>query len=316
MTSENTSPAGALPRVARRPGMPEEVRVYEVGPRDGLQAEAVRVPTAVKAEFVRRLAGAGLTTVEVTSFVSPRWIPQLDDAHEVLTAVGPLDGVRLPVLVPNDRGLERALAAGAREIAVFASATDSFARNNLGRDVAGVLAMSEPVVRRARSAGLPVRGYVSMCFGDPWEGDVEPREVASVARGLMDMGCTSLSLGDTIGTGTPGHVLELLDTVRGAGVPLERIALHFHDTYGQALANVHAALTAGITEFDSSAGGIGGCPYARSATGNLATEDLVWMLRGLGIRTGVDLTALAATSRWMAGHLGRPSPSRVVTALS
>ena len=316
MTSENTSPTGALPRVARRPGMPEEVRVYEVGPRDGLQAEAARVPTAVKAEFVRRLAGAGLTTVEVTSFVSPRWIPQLDDAHEVLTAVGPLDGVRLPVLVPNDRGLERALAAGAREIAVFASATDSFARNNLGRDVAGVLAMSEPVVRRARSAGLPVRGYVSMCFGDPWEGDVEPREVASVARGLMDMGCTSLSLGDTIGTGTPGHVLELLDTVRGTGIPLERIALHFHDTYGQALANVHAALTAGITEFDSSAGGIGGCPYARSATGNLATEDLVWMLRGLGIRTGVDLTALAATSRWMAGHLGRPSPSRVVTALS
>ncbi|GLV74428.1 hydroxymethylglutaryl-CoA lyase [Streptomyces hygroscopicus] len=316
MTSENTSPAGALPRVARRPGLPEEVRVYEVGPRDGLQAEAVRVPTAVKAEFVRRLVGAGLTTVEVTSFVSPRWIPQLDDAHEVLTAVGPLDGVRLPVLVPNDRGLERALAAGAREIAVFASATESFARNNLGRDVAGVLAMSEPVVRRARSAGLPVRGYVSMCFGDPWEGDVEPREVASVARGLMDMGCTSLSLGDTIGTGTPGHVLELLDTVRGAGIPLERIALHFHDTYGQALANVHAALTAGITEFDSSAGGIGGCPYARSATGNLATEDLVWMLRGLGIRTGVDLTALAATSRWMAGHLGRPSPSRVVTALS
>ncbi|MEU2684882.1 hydroxymethylglutaryl-CoA lyase [Streptomyces hygroscopicus] len=316
MTSENTSPTGALPRVARRPDMPEEVRVYEVGPRDGLQAEAARVPTAVKAEFVRRLAGAGLTTVEVTSFVSPRWIPQLDDAHEVLTAVGPLDGVRLPVLVPNDRGLERALAAGAREIAVFASATESFARNNLGRDVAGVLAMSEPVVRRARSAGLPVRGYVSMCFGDPWEGDVEPREVASVARGLMDMGCTSLSLGDTIGTGTPGHVLELLDTVRGAGIPLERTALHFHDTYGQALANVHAALTAGITEFDSSAGGIGGCPYARSATGNLATEDLVWMLRGLGIRTGVDLTALAATSRWMAGHLGRPSPSRVVTALS
>ncbi|GAA2326282.1 hydroxymethylglutaryl-CoA lyase [Streptomyces cuspidosporus] len=316
MTSENTSPTGALPRVARRPGMPEEVRVYEVGPRDGLQAEAVRVPTPVKAEFVRRLVGAGLTTVEVTSFVSPRWIPQLDDAHEVLTAVGPLDGVRLPVLVPNDRGLERALAAGAREIAVFASATESFARNNLGRDVAGVLAMSEPVVRRARSAGLPVRGYVSMCFGDPWEGDVEPREVASVARALMDMGCTSLSLGDTIGTATPGHVLELLDTVREAGIPLERTALHFHDTYGQALANVHAALTAGITEFDSSAGGIGGCPYARSATGNLATEDLVWMLRGLGIRTGVDLTALAATSRWMAGHLGRPSPSRVVTALS
>lgn len=176
--------------------------------------------------------------------------------------MGPLDGIRLPVLVPNDRGLERALAAGAREIAVFASATESFAENNLARDMKGVLAMFEPVVSRARSSGLPVRGYVSMCFGDPWEGDVEPREVASVARGLLDMGCTSLSLGDTIGTGTPGHVLELLDTVRGAGIPLDRTALHFHDTYGQALANVHAALTAGVTEFDSSAGGIGGCPYA------------------------------------------------------
>ncbi|MGV9854773.1 hydroxymethylglutaryl-CoA lyase [Streptomyces sp. NPDC003442] len=316
MTSETTSSTEALPRVAPRQGMPEQVRVYEVGPRDGLQAEAVRVPTPVKAEFVRRLVEAGLTTIEVTSFVSPRWIPQLDDAHEVLTAVGPLDGIRLPVLVPNDRGLERALAAGAREIAVFASATESFAENNLARDMKGVLAMFEPVVSGARSAGLPVRGYVSMCFGDPWEGDVEPREVASVARRLLDMGCTSLSLGDTIGTGTPGHVLELLDTVRGADIPLDRTALHFHDTYGQALANVHAALTAGVTEFDSSAGGIGGCPYARSATGNLATEDLVWMLRGLGIHTGVDLNALAATSRWMAHHLGRPSPSRVVTALA
>ncbi|MEU6605897.1 hydroxymethylglutaryl-CoA lyase [Streptomyces shenzhenensis] len=316
MTSQNTPLADVLPRIAPQPGMPERVRIYEVGPRDGLQAEAVRVPTAVKVEFVRRLVDAGLTTVEVTSFVSPRWIPQLDDAHEVLTSVAPLDDIRLPVLVPNDRGLERALAAGAREIAVFASATESFARNNLARDVEGVLAMFEPVVRRARAAGLPVRGYVSMCFGDPWEGDVEPRKVASVARRLLDMGCTSLSLGDTIGTGTPGHVLELLDTVRGAGIPLERTALHFHDTYGQALANVHAALTAGITEFDSSAGGIGGCPYARSATGNLATEDLVWMLRGLGIDTGVDLTALATTSRWMADHLGRPSPSRVVTALT
>lgn len=316
MTSKNTSSTNALPRVAPQQGLPERVRVYEVGPRDGLQAERVRVPTAVKAEFIKRLAGAGLTTIEATSFVSPRWIPQLDDAHEVLTAVGSLDGIRVPVLVPNDRGLDRALAAGAREIAVFASATESFAKNNLARDVEGALAMFKPVVRRARSAGLPVRGYVSMCFGDPWEGDVEPRRVASVAHRLLDMGCTSLSLGDTIGTGTPGHVLELLDAVRGAGIPSERIALHFHDTYGQALANVHAALTAGITEFDSSAGGIGGCPYARSATGNLATEDLLWMLHGLGIHTGVDLNALAATSHWMAEHLGRPSPSRVVTALA
>ncbi|MFD3482651.1 hydroxymethylglutaryl-CoA lyase [Streptomyces sp. NPDC058665] len=316
MTTKNTSSTNPLPRVAPQRGMPERVRVYEVGPRDGLQAESVRVPTAVKTEFVRRLADAGLTTIEATSFVSPRWIPQLDDAHELLTAVGTLDGVRLPVLVPNDRGLDRALAAGAREIAVFASATESFAKNNLGRDVEGVLAMFEPVVRRARSADLPVRGYVSMCFGDPWEGDVDPRRVVSVARRLLDMGCTSLSLGDTIGTGTPGHVLELLDAVGGAGIASELIALHFHDTYGQALANVHAALTAGITEFDSSAGGIGGCPYAKSATGNLATEDLLWMLRGLGIPTGVDLAALADTSRWMAGHLGRPSPSRVVTALT
>ncbi|TXL85815.1 hydroxymethylglutaryl-CoA lyase [Streptomyces sp. IB2014 016-6] len=316
MTSKNTSSTNTLPRPAPQQGMPERVRIYEVGPRDGLQAEPVRVPTAVKAEFIRRLADAGLTTIEATSFVSPRWIPQLDDAHEVLTAVGPLDSIRLPVLVPNDRGLDRALAAGAREIAVFASATESFAKSNLARDVEGVLAMLEPVVRRARSADLPVRGYVSMCFGDPWEGDVDPHRVASVARRLLDMGCTSLSLGDTIGTGTPGHVMELLDAVRGVGIPSEQIALHFHDTYGQALANVHAALTAGITEFDSSAGGIGGCPYAHSATGNLATEDLLWMLHGLDIPTGIDLNALAATSRWMAERLGRPSPSRVVNALA
>ncbi|MED7947641.1 hydroxymethylglutaryl-CoA lyase [Streptomyces sp. BE20] len=311
-----TRTRNTLPRITRGHGLPEKVRIYEVGPRDGLQSEAARVPTAVKAEFIRRLAGAGLTVIEATSFVSPRWIPQLDDAHEVLAAVGALGGIRLPVLVPNDRGLDRALAAGAQEIAVVASATESFSKNNLGRSVDGALAMLEPVIHRARAANLPVRGYVSMCFGDPWEGEVHPRQAATVAYRLVDMGCTSLSLGDTIGVATPGHVLELLEAIHAFDIAGERIALHFHDTYGQALANVHAALTAGITEFDSSAGGIGGCPYARGATGNLATEDLLWMLTGLGIDTGVDLSALAAISRWMAEHLGRPSPSRVVTALA
>jgi hydroxymethylglutaryl-CoA lyase len=296
--------------------MPPRVTVYEVGPRDGLQNEQAVVPVEVKAEFVRRLVGAGLSTVETTSFVPARWVPQLADAAELLEALcGDLDGVRAPVLVPNDRGLDRALALGVREVAVFASATESFARRNLNRTVAEQYAMFAPVVARAREQGLAVRGYVSMCFGDPWEGEVRPEQVVDVAVRLHEMGCTELSLGDTIGTGTPGHVRALLARLADAGVPVEATAVHFHDTYGQALANTLAAIQVGVTTVDASAGGLGGCPYAKSATGNLATEDLVWMLRGLGVETGVDLEALAATSRWMAGHLGRPSPSRTVQAL-
>ncbi|MFE7585386.1 hydroxymethylglutaryl-CoA lyase [Streptomyces gardneri] len=304
-----------LPMTVADPSLPARVRIHEVGARDGLQNEKTAVPTAVKAEFVRRLAAAGLDTVEATSFVHPKWVPQLADAEELFPLVRDLP-VRLPVLVPNERGLDRALALGAREIAVFASATESFAKANLNRTVDEALALFAPTVTRAIEAGLKVRGYLSMCFGDPWEGAVPIEQVVRVTKALAEMGCDELSLGDTIGVATPGHVQALLTALNEAGVPTSRIAVHFHDTYGQALSNTLAALRHGVTTVDASAGGLGGCPYAKSATGNLATEDLVWMLDGLGIETGVDLAALTATSGWMAEQLGRPSPSRTVRALS
>ncbi|WP_426363994.1 hydroxymethylglutaryl-CoA lyase [Streptomyces sp. E-08] len=304
-----------LPMTVADPALPARVRIHEVGARDGLQNEKTAVPTDVKAEFVRRLAAAGLTTIEATSFVHPKWVPQLADAEELFPRVRDLP-VRLPVLVPNERGLDRALALGAREVAVFASATESFAKANLNRTVDEALAMFAPTVTRAIEAGLKVRGYLSMCFGDPWEGAVPVEQVVRVTRALADMGCDELSLGDTIGVATPGHVQALLTALADAGVPTSRLAVHFHDTYGQALSNTLAALRHGVTTVDASAGGLGGCPYAKSATGNLATEDLVWMLDGLGIETGVDLAALTATSVWMAEQLGRPSPSRTVRALS
>ncbi|MDX6430269.1 MAG: hydroxymethylglutaryl-CoA lyase, partial [Streptosporangiaceae bacterium] len=292
------------------------VTIYEVGARDGLQNESAIVPVEVKAEFITRLAEAGLTTIEATSFVHPKWVPQLADAEELLAVLLRAEGVRYPVLVPNERGLDRALSAGIEEIAVFGSATETFARRNLNRTVDESITMFAPVVSRAHAEGMRLRAYVSMCFGDPWEGDVPIDQVVSVATRLLDLGCTELSLGDTIGVGTPGHVTALIGALATAGTDIGRIAVHFHDTYGQALANTLAALRCGVTTVDASAGGLGGCPYAESATGNLATEDLVWMLDGLGIETGVDLPALAETSRWMAGRLGRPSPSRVVQAVS
>ncbi|MFI1923779.1 hydroxymethylglutaryl-CoA lyase [Streptomyces sp. NPDC020377] len=295
-------------------GLPARVRIHEVGPRDGLQNEKATVPTAVKAEFVHRLADAGLTTIEATSFVHPGWVPQLADAEELFPRVSGL-GVALPVLVPNERGLDRALSLGARRVAVFASATESFAKANLNRSVDEVLTMSEPVVARAKARDVHVRGYLSMCFGDPWEGAVPVDQVVRVCRALLDLGCDELSLGDTIGVATPGHVRAVLTALNEGGVPTDALGVHFHDTYGQALANTLAALQHGVTTVDASAGGLGGCPFAKSATGNLATEDLVWMLRGLGIDTGVDLGRLVATSEWMAGRLGRPSPSRTVRAL-
>ncbi|MDJ1133334.1 hydroxymethylglutaryl-CoA lyase [Streptomyces iconiensis] len=330
----------ALPMVFPMEGLPERVRIHEVGPRDGLQNEKTVVPVEVKAEFIRRLAAAGLDTIEATSFVHPKWVPQLADAEELyplLTGTGPgpdtgtdtatgtatgtgtgtaLRGVRLPVLVPNARGLQRALALGAREIAVFASATESFAKANLNRTVDESLAMFEPVVSQAKGEGLRVRGYLSMCFGDPWEGPVPLAQVVRVCRALADMGCDELSLGDTIGVATPGHVAALLSALDGDGLHGTGLAVHFHDTYGQALANTMTALQHGVTTVDASAGGLGGCPFAKSATGNLATEDLVWMLHGLGVETGTDLGSLSATSVWMAERLGRPSPSRTVRALA
>jgi hydroxymethylglutaryl-CoA lyase len=304
-----------LPMVVPAQDLPARVRIHEVGARDGLQNEKATVPTEVKAEFVRRLADAGLTTVEATSFVHPKWVPQLADAEQLFPLVRDLPGVHLPVLVPNDRGLDRALALGATRVAVFASATESFAKANLNRTVDEALAMFEPVVDKARARKLHVRGYLSMCFGDPWEGAVPIHQVVRVCKSLRDMGCDELSLGDTIGVATPGHVQDLLSELNEEGVPTSAIGVHFHDTYGQALANTLAALQHGVTTVDASAGGLGGCPYAKSATGNLATEDLVWMLQGLGIDTGVDLGRLTATSVWMAGQLGRPSPSRTVKAL-
>ncbi|MFC9880824.1 hydroxymethylglutaryl-CoA lyase [Streptomyces libani] len=308
--------AAGLPMEIRADGLPTRVRIHEVGARDGLQNEQTVVPTEIKAEFIHRLAAAGLPTVEATSFVHPKWVPQLADAEQLFPLLDDLDPQRLPVLVPNERGLDRALALGARRIAVFGSATESFAKANLNRTVDEALAMFAPVVARAKDAGVHVRGYLSMCFGDPWEGPVPVAQTVRVCRALLDLGCDELSLGDTIGVATPGHVQALLAALGEAQVPASRIGVHFHDTYGQALANTFAALQHGITTIDASAGGLGGCPYAKSATGNLATEDLVWMLHGLGIETGVDLDRLTATSVWMAGVLGRPSPSRTLRALS
>jgi hydroxymethylglutaryl-CoA lyase len=295
--------------------LPARVTIWEVGARDGLQNEPVTVPVEVKVEFLDRLAAAGLRVLEATSFVHPRWVPQLADAGEWFGLLSRRAGVRYPVLVPNERGLDRALAAGVTEVAIFASATDSFARRNLNRDFDAQFSMFSPVLRRAKAAGLGVRGYLSMCFGDPWEGAVAVDQVVGVGLRLLELGCDQLSLGDTIGVATPGHVTAMLEAFRRAGIEADFLAVHFHDTYGQALANTLAALHAGVSCLDASAGGLGGCPYAGSATGNLATEDLVWMLNGLGIEHGVDLDSLVRTSTWMAGQLGRPSPSRVVTAV-
>jgi hydroxymethylglutaryl-CoA lyase len=304
------------PQVVPRDGLPARVTVYEVGPRDGLQNEPTTIPVETKAEFIDRLADAGLSVIETTSFVHPKWVPQLADAEELVDLLDRRAGVRYPVLVPNERGLDRALAKGLTEIAVFASATETFAQRNLNRSIAESLQMFAPVIERARAEGLTVRGYLSMCFGDPWEGDVSVGQVVEVGARLLELGCTQLSLGDTIGVATPGHVTALLRAFGARGAGTDRLAVHFHDTYGQALANTLAALEAGVTTVDASAGGLGGCPYAKNATGNLATEDLVWMLHGLGIETGVELPKLVETSVWLAGQLGRPSPSNVVRALA
>ncbi len=306
-----------LPQLEPMVGLPSRVTVYEVGPRDGLQNERSTVPTEVKAEFIRRLVAAGLETVETTSFVSPRWVPQLADAAELLGDLAEVGrGPLRPVLVPNEKGLDRALESGVGAVAIFGSATETFAQKNLGRSREESVAMFAPVVARAQEAGLWVRAYVSMCFGDPWEGPVPVDQVADACAELMDLGCDQLSVGDTIGTGTAGHVETLLAALDRRGIGMDRIGVHFHDTYGQALSNTLTALRAGVSVVDASTGGLGGCPYAKSATGNLATEDLVWLLRGAGVETGIDLEALVETSVWMAEQLGKPSPSRVVKALS
>jgi hydroxymethylglutaryl-CoA lyase len=313
MTEDSWRPA---PRAVPAAGLPERVTVYEVGPRDGLQAEPDLVPTDTKVELARRLYAAGVRDLELTSFVPPAWIPQLADAAEVAARVDVPSGARAVALVPNLRGFDRAVAAGLRAVAVVVSATESFAHANLNATRAVAIERAAEVARAAREEGIPVRGYVSMAFGDPWEGAVEAAAVADAAAALAAAGCGTIALGDTIGVGTPGLVERVVERVETAGVRRESLALHLHDTYGQALANVDAALRLGITEFDSSVGGLGRCPYARGATGNLATEDLVWMLHGLGIETGLDLDALARTTLWLSELRGRAAPSRVAAALA
>ena len=308
------------PQVEAATGLPPAVTIYEVGPRDGLQNEKTIVSATTKVEFIRRLEAAGLGTIETTSFVPAKWVPQMGDAEEVLAGLaaagGDATGRSRPALVPNERGLDRAQELGLGAIAIFGSATETFAQKNLNRSVSEQYAMFEPVVRRAKADGRWVRAYVSMCFGDPWEGPVPIGQVVDVAERLMGLGCDELSIGDTIGVGTTGHVHRLLEALGARGIGTDRIAVHFHDTYGQALANTMAALRAGVTVVDAAAGGLGGCPYAKSATGNLATEDLVWALTGAGVQTGVDLDRLVDTSAWMAEQLGRPSPFNVVRALA
>jgi len=294
---------------------PEQVTVVEVGPRDGLQNESAEIPVQAKVRLIRALAEAGLSVVEAGAFVSPKWVPQMAGSAEVLADL-PLGGpTRFPVLVPNDKGLERAKAAGAREIAVFAAASETFSQRNINCGVQESLGRFAPVIAEAKRAGIRVRGYVSCVLGCPYEGPVSPYRVADIARDLVALGCDEISLGDTIGVGTPDAAVKLLDTV-AAGVAMEKLAVHFHDTYGQALANVYACLERGVRTVDSAVAGLGGCPYAQGASGNLATEDLLYLLHGLGIETGVDLDAVAAAGREISAELGRAPASKVARALS
>lgn len=290
--------------------MNDSIRIVEVGPRDGLQNEPQQVPATTKIALIERLVAAGLRSIEATSFVSPKWVPQMADASEVLAGLKPVAGVRYPVLVPNLQGLERAMASGVSEIAVFAAASDAFSRKNINASVAESLERLQPVVDQARAAGMQVRGYVSTVLGCPYQGAVPVADVVRVSEALLRMGCYEISLGDTIGVGTPRAARALLRAVATA-VPLHQLAVHFHDTYGQALANLYACLEDGVRVVDASVGGLGGCPYAKGATGNVATEDLVYLLQGLGIETGVDLDALCDTARWISAELGRLPASRV-----
>ena len=297
-------------------GFPKSVTIYEVGPRDGLQNESIILKTSEKIELVNLLLKAGLPAVEIGSFVRPDLIPALADSNEVAEGLKPLlKSNRLVTLVPNMKGLDRALEAGVREVAVIASATESFARANLNNSVQGSLDIFRPVIEQARNAGLNVRGYISMCYGDPWEGKVSPDKVTQVAEKLFEYGISELSLGDTIGVATPGEVISLLDSLESVGINRNQLAVHFHDTYGQALSNTLVSMQEGISIIDSSIGGLGGCPFAKSATGNLSTEDLVWQLHGLGIQTGVNFDALIEISKWLSQVVGLKIKSKTAIAL-
>jgi len=289
---------------------PVRVRVVEVGPRDGLQNEPSVVPVDTKLELIEALADAGLTTIEAGSFVSPKWVPQMASTAEVLAKLRRKPGVSYPVLVPNLKGLEQALACDVQEVVVFGAASESFSQKNINCSIEESFARFAPVVERALAAGLKVRGYVSCVLGCPYEGEIDRDAVARVARELYAMGCYEVALGDTIGTGTPLKARRLVERI-ASDVPLERIALHFHDTYGQALANILTCIELGVSVVDSAVAGLGGCPYAKGATGNVATEDLVYMLDGMGIETGLDLGRLCAAGRMISSELGRPTASRV-----
>jgi hydroxymethylglutaryl-CoA lyase len=294
--------------------MKESVRIIEVGPRDGLQAERQTVATATKLKLITSLADCGLTVVEATSFVNPKWVPQLHDAEQVMAGLEPRPGTRYPVLVPNLKGLARAMGAGAREIAVFTAASESFSRHNTNCSIAESLDRVAAVMERAREADLPVRAHVSCVLGCPYEGATSIDTVVNVSERLLSLGCDEISLGDTIGVGTPGRARELVRAV-AASVPFDRLAVHFHDTYGQALANILACLEAGVRSVDASVAGLGGCPYAPGASGNVATEDVVYMLHGLGFDTGVDIQKLAAIGQWISEQLQRPHMSKAGVAI-
>ena len=294
--------------------LPTRVRIVEMGPRDGLQNEKQIVSTEIKVELIARLGAAGLPAIEAASFVSPRWVPQMGDAADVMARIERRPGVSYPVLTPNLQGFEAALAAGATEVAVFGAASESFSRKNINCSIAESLVRFEPVMAAAQAAGIRVRGYVSCVLGCPYEGEISPEAVAGVAATLFEMGCYEVSLGDTIGAGTPGKTRRMLDAV-ARRVPVDKLAGHYHDTYGQAVANVYASLEAGVACFDSAVAGLGGCPYAPGASGNVATEDVVYMLDGLGIETGISLDALVDTAGWISERLGRPPASKVARAV-
>jgi hydroxymethylglutaryl-CoA lyase len=294
---------------------PKRVRMVEVGPRDGLQNEPGSVPAEVKVALIDRLSDAGLPAVEAGSFVSPKWVPQMADTAEVMARIRRKPGVAYPVLVPNMKGLEGALAAKAEEIAIFGAATEAFSKRNINCSIAESLQRFEPVCRSALDHGMRVRGYMSVVLGCPYEGEVKPEAVATVSQRLYDMGCYEISLGDTIGTGTPAMAQRMIETV-AKKIPVEKLAGHFHDTYGQALANILAVMEMGVATFDSSVAGLGGCPYAKGATGNVASEDVLYMLDGLGIETGVDMDKLLDAAEFICAQLKRPTVSRAGRALA
>ena len=295
--------------------LPKHVKIVEVGPRDGLQNEKQAIDTATKVELIARLGASGLKTIEATAFVSPKWVPQMADNAEVMRQITRLNGVTYPVLTPNLKGLEAALATGVTEVAVFAAASEAFSQKNINCSIDESIERFVPVIESAREHGVAVRGYVSTVVGCPYQGDVPPEKVAEVSKALFDLGCYEISLGDTIGVGTPLKVQAMLAEVSKA-VPMDKLAGHFHNTYGMAIANIYASLQMGMAVFDASVAGLGGCPYAKGASGNVATEDVVYLLNGLGIDSGVDLTSLVETAVWVSAQLGRAPASNVAKALS